>query len=289
MKSNISIEIFNHERLKLGEGPIAYGTNNEHIAWVDILGQKVLKQELSSSAASIENMGCDVSFLIPQSDGGLLLGSNPTIKSETNTDISISRHKIDSEPTRWNDAKVGPSGELWLGSMSYAETSGAAALYRWRSGDLFPQKQIGGTTVSNGLAWSSDKSKMYFIDSPTQSLQVFSYAEGEILGKVEVFNFSQEYGYPDGLCIDSEDGLWVAFWMGSAVRRFDTKQGFKETHIINTPAARTTSCVFAGANLDKLIITSAHMDDPTASESAGKTFICEPGVIGTPTSQLIVD
>jgi sugar lactone lactonase YvrE len=173
--------------------------------------------------------------------------------------------------------------------MSYAETSKAAALYRWRSGAAHLQKIISGTTVSNGLAWSADKSKMYFIDSPTQSLQVFSYADGEILEKVEVFNFPKEYGYPDGMCIDSEDGLWVAFWMGSAVRRFDTKQGFKETHLINTPSARTTSCVFVGAHLDKLIITSAHMDDPITTESAGKTFICEPGVIGTATSQLIVD
>jgi sugar lactone lactonase YvrE len=30
-----------------------------------------------------------------------------------------------------------------------------------------------------------------------------------------------ESGLPDGMCIDSEDKLWVALWGGSGVARFD--------------------------------------------------------------------
>jgi sugar lactone lactonase YvrE len=42
---------------------------------------------------------------------------------------------------------------------------------------------------------------------------------------------------------------------GSAIRRYDTRNNFTLTHEIKVPATRTTSCAFAGKNLDQLIIT----------------------------------
>jgi sugar lactone lactonase YvrE len=85
------------------------------------------------------------------------------------------------------------------------------------------------------------------------------------------------------MAIDSEDGLWIAFYAGSAVRRYDARNGFKQTHEIKVPAARTTSCTFAGPSLSQLIITTAHKNEPDTTVDDGRTYICEPGFTGTPT------
>jgi sugar lactone lactonase YvrE len=281
-----SLEILSNESLNLGEGPISYGLNHEKLAWVDILGRKIVHHNLATGEEAIELVESDISFLIPQRDGKLLLGTNPWITSESNSQFRLERDLLDSEPIRWNDAKVGPCGELWVGTMAYAETSGAGALYRWISGQSSPTKIISGVTVANGLAWSGDNKKMFFIDSPSRSLHIFPYADGRIAGKPEIIKFPESYGYPDGMTIDAEDGLWIAFWNGAAVRRFDSNAGCRESHIINTPVARTTSCTFAGTDLFSLVITTAHREDPSAPQEAGKTFICQPGFAGLATRTL---
>jgi sugar lactone lactonase YvrE len=89
-------------------------------------------------------------------------------------------------------------------------------------------------------------------------------------------------GLPDGMSIDAEDGLWVAFWGGSVVRRFD--KDFTITAEINIPTPFVTSCVFAGPELDTLIITTAHNGEADAPPRAGMTFICKPGVKGVVTN-----
>jgi sugar lactone lactonase YvrE len=56
------------------------------------------------------------------------------------------------------------------------------------------------------------------------------------------------------------------------------------THEISVPALRTTSCAFAGKNLDKLIITSAERNNPASTVADGRTYICEPGFRGVATT-----
>jgi len=50
------------------------------------------------------------------------------------------------------------------------------------------------------------------------------------------------------------------------------------------PAPYVTSCVFAGPELDTLIITTAHNGEVDAPSQAGMTFICKPGVKGVVTN-----
>jgi gluconolactonase len=192
----------------------------------------------------------------------------------------IERNEIDSEPMRWNDAKVAPNGDLWLGTMGYAEINPVAALYRMKSGSRTVEKIIPGVTVSNGVAWSMDFATMYYIDSPTRTLQAFNFNNGEISNGRVVARFPDSYGYPDGMSGDVEGGLWISFWLGSAVRRFDSLNEFRMTEVIETPVSRTTSSTFAGKNLETLIITTAHKNDPDESMEAGMVFIAHPGVRG---------
>jgi gluconolactonase len=95
-------------------------------------------------------------------------------------------------------------------------------------------------------------------------------------------------GYPDGMCSDSEDNIWVAFWMGSCVRGFDGKTG-KQIAEIKLPVQKVTSCCFAGEKLDQLIITTAVGNpgeemDLKQYPQAGFIFIATPGVTGKKTN-----
>lgn len=268
----MKVEIFDERRSVVGEGPVCYGINNETITWVDILGRKVFTRHLTTNAISEFSTEEDVSFAIPCTDGGLLLG----MVSE------IDRAEVDSEPMRWNDAKVGPNGDLWLGTMGYAEVNPVGALYRMKSGTRSVEKIVSGVIVSNGLAWSADFATMYYIDSITRALQAFDFDKGEISNGRIVLTFPENYGYPDGMSSDVEGGLWISFWLGSTVRRFDSLNNFQITEVIETPVKRTTSSAFAGKNLDSLIITTAHRNDASEPIESGMTFIVNPGVSGVP-------
>ncbi|MDR1950189.1 MAG: SMP-30/gluconolactonase/LRE family protein [Spirochaetaceae bacterium] len=61
---------------------------------------------------------------------------------------------------------------------------------------------------------------------------------------------------------------------------YDPEKGSITGEII-VPSANTTSCCFAGKNLDTLIITSS--GEGFADFPAGCVFYAEPGIRGTPT------
>ncbi|NDU79056.1 SMP-30/gluconolactonase/LRE family protein, partial [Actinomadura sp. DSM 109109] len=80
------------------------------------------------------------------------------------------------------------------------------------------------------------------------------------------------WGSPDGLTMDAEGGIWVAFWNGAAVRRFGAEGELTET--IELPATNATKPAFGGAELDQLYVTTAQ------PEPGGAIFVFEPGVRG---------
>jgi sugar lactone lactonase YvrE len=80
------------------------------------------------------------------------------------------------------------------------------------------------------------------------------------------------------MCIDAEDGIWVAFWNGSCLRRFD--KDFNITDVIQMPVPMVTSCAFVGPDFKQMVITSAHDGVANPGKDWGKTYICTPKVPG---------
>jgi len=110
----------------------------------------------------------------------------------------------------------------------------------------------------------------------------FDIDGGRVGERREFLRFGERDGYPDGMTVDSEGCLWIAFWDGWSVRRYSPNGEWLES--IKIPVARPTSCAFGGRDLDRLYITSASIGlDDEALEmqpNAGGLFMVMPGVRG---------
>ena len=79
------------------------------------------------------------------------------------------------------------------------------------------------------------------------------------IGFIIMFELTFELlGAPDGMTIDEEGFLWVAFYGDYCVRRISPKGDIVMK--IDLPVSNITSCAFGGKNLETLFITSAKKD-----------------------------
>jgi sugar lactone lactonase YvrE len=155
---------------------------------------------------------------------------------------------------------------------------------------LYPQeglrKHFGGVGVSNGIAWSGDGRRMFYVDSMIHTVDCFDFdgTSGAISNRRTVFSVPKELGAADGMCIDAEDKLWIAFWGGWSVGRIDPESGAIIGQI-DLPVANATSCAFGGRSFDQLFITTARhglsATELADQPHAGDLFVATPSVRGT--------
>ena len=286
-----SLRVFDSRPCNVGEGPIAIGLMNNEVWWVDILGKKVLSKNLVDYTTEELSFDEDVSFVIPCSNSDFIVGNASGPLRITRDGVvtplptrESSIGKPDGFPLRWNDAKVAPDGHLWLGTIAYDVDSHPTdcSLFRLDKTGKSLTKVVDGIGISNGLAWSADGTTMFFIDTITLSIDSFDYQDGELSNRRRMWTTPNEaYGAPDGMCIDSEDGLWVAFWGGGKVRRFNSS--FEVTDEIDLGQPLVTSCAFAGPELNLLVITTACFDQSDFTRDLGKTYIAPVSIPGKPT------
>lgn len=285
------MEIFDDRVCMLGEGPF-YDACGQRVGWVDILGSRVLWRDLTADESGHvdlpEHVGAAVvrqsgELMVCLPDGLAMIGDDETVRplaDFADADIAAGTTRA-ATPMRSNDAKSDPAGRVWVSAMAYDATPGAGALYRL-DGDRF-DRVLGDVAIGNGPAWSPDHRMMYFTDSPAQCIDAFDYdiTTGDIANRRTLIHIPPSDGMPDGMCVDSDGGIWVAFWGGWALRRYDPDGCLVRT--IEVPAAQVTSCAFAGTDLDLLIITTAARHRPEAETGAGLTYVFCPGdVTGIP-------
>lgn len=182
---------------------------------------------------------------------------------------------------RLNDGKVSADGKLYVGSMlldtiTPRTPEGSLYVVSGNNSSGAFSKIFDQVTISNGIVWSIDGSKMYYIDTPKQCVDVFDYVNGSVDINSRKTIIKTDYstdGYPDGCCIDSDGMLWICFWLGSNISRYDPNTG-KLLHRIKMPTQCITSCAFGGDNLGDLYVTSAsNKVDISAQPQAGSVFI----------------
>lgn len=199
--------------------------------------------------------------------------------------------ELPSSGNRCNDGACDSYGRLWIGTMHLEHKKGAGALYCIDT-NLNIYKKLEHTTISNGIVWSLDNKRLYYIDSPTQVVQSFIFEEesGEIIFEKNVVQIPVEMGTPDGMTIDEEGMLWIAHWGGFGVYRWNPHNG-QLLDRITVPVPHITSCTFAGENLDHLIITTAREnlkeEELIKYPESGNIFLVKTCVKGIATNKCI--
>jgi sugar lactone lactonase YvrE len=181
---------------------------------------------------------------------------------------------------RLNEGGCDAAGGFYCGSMAYDFAPGAGSLYRLAP-DGSVSVVIEHVTISNGFCLSPDDRLAYYVDTPTERVDVFDVAAGgaTVSGRRPFVSLPHGGGRPDGLTVDEEGGVWVAVYGGGAVHRY-TPDGRLDT-IVRLPTPHITSCSFGGEDLRDLYITTSQENLDVAQEpQAGALFHAVPGPRG---------
>jgi sugar lactone lactonase YvrE len=285
---SITAEVVLPLHAKLGEGPI-WNDQKQELAWVDINSKLVCLFDPKTRKNRTFPMPSSVGTIVPRKSGGYVVALQDEIAAlDPATGALTMLHRLDNPggKVRYNDGKCDPSGRLWVGTLAYDGTAGAGALYCCDA--RTHRCTVSDISCSNGIVWSADEQTMYYIDSPTRTVDAFDYdaASGEITNRRVALSIPEKYGMPDGMTIDAEGMIWIGMWGGGIVLHADPKAGKILGQIKVPGASAVTACAFGGKNLDELYITSAH-DYQTEEElkslpNAGCLFLAKPGVRGVP-------
>ncbi len=145
---------------------------------------------------------------------------------------------------------------------------------------------VTGVGISNGIDWSLDGTRMYYVDSLAQSIDLFDFDVrlGQIANRRLFVAIDPAAGCPDGLTVDAEGAVWLALWGGSAIHRY-LPDGTLD-RVLRLPVTHPTTCAFGGPDLRDLYITSAVIklsdEERRRQPLGGAVLRHRPGVAGRP-------
>ena len=263
-----------------GEGPV-WSHRWGGLRWVDMLAGDVLSLAADGSVAR-RHIGGVVAALRPRSGGGAVIGVERGFALEdSHGAITYLDPLWDTDGVRMNEGACDPDGRFYCGSMAYDRRRGAGALHR-----LDPDRSVrvvlDGVTISNGLDWSPDGTRAYYVDTEAHRVDMFDYGlETGLTGRRPFAEVPGAVGRPDGLTVDAEGGVWVALNQGGALRRYTAGGDLDE--VVDVPVRKVTACTFGGPRLEELFITTSREDlAPGDDPLAGSLFRTIPGVRGQP-------
>jgi sugar lactone lactonase YvrE len=245
---------------ELAEGPY-WDATRERLLWVDIPAGAVQTGALvEGSIEPISELVVDemVGAVVPTVDGSLLIAGRERLLLVTSDGTVLDGPRVvpEHEARRHNDGSADPAGRFVVGTLSLGEPTGHETLVRL---------EVDGTVtvldddlwLSNGLAWSADRSRMFSVDSLRRTVFVRTYhpSSGRTGPRHVHLELDDDDGIPDGIAVDTADHLWMAVWGAGQVRRYSPDGDVVD--IIAVPSPNTSSVAFAGEDLRTLVITTA--------------------------------
>jgi sugar lactone lactonase YvrE len=263
------------------------------VSWVEIFDGRVNWLDLDGSPGDGVEVGRRVGAAVPAVDGSLVLATDEGFARIDRDGVYSVLAPLAEDTDDWflNDGKCDSRGRFWAGTVGVNErglaAEGAGALYCLEP-DGRVRRVVEGVSLSNGMDWSPDGGTFYYVDSRSGGIDAFAFDPTDgALGsprRVVDLGFPPEVGFVDGLCVDTDGGLWAAVWGVAEVRRYSPSGELDRT--VRLPVTQPTSCVFAGDPLDVLVITTARRglspEELGRQPHAGSVFCCRPGSTGMP-------
>jgi sugar lactone lactonase YvrE len=265
-----------------GEGPF-WDARTERIFCTDVMAGEIVAVETSGRASRYKLPSQIATVVRRRTSGGFVIATGHGL---IGADDEFSAFEpiadlTDDPDVRTNDGGCDPFGGFVIGTMAYDARPDGGAVYRVAP-DGKITKLLSPVSISNGVQWSADGSRVYYIDTPTRRVDLFDAdAEtGAWSGRRVHIHVDNTPGFPDGMAIDEDGGLWVALWGGGAVNHYDAAGRFVET--ITLPGVtQASSCAFGGSGRDILYITTSRQGLPDGQQpSAGTIFAVQTGSRG---------
>jgi len=283
----VTPELVFDAKAQLGEGPI-WDADRARLLFVDIMRGHVHEFDPSTGRDRVVEVGQPVGAIAPTIRGDWVIAARDgffRLDPETGTATLIAHIEKDDPATRMNDGYVDARGRFWAGTMGMGGVRERGSLYRLDL-DGRVTRHVLGVHISNGIDWSPDGRVMYYADTGLGRVDVFDFDEdrGTLSNRRPFVAIPGDQGYPDGLVVDREGGVWLALWEGAAVHRYLPDGSLDK--VVPMPVTLVTKCAFGGADLADLFITTAWIDLDTAGRAreplAGGVFRIRPGVSGRP-------
>ena len=136
----------------------------------------------------------------------------------------------------------------------------------------------------NGLAYSVDGSQLVAADTYGRRMLVFDVRAGGELSLARVFSTEPIDGLPDGIATDERGGVWVAFYCGASVVRFDIASGDATSFAM--PVSKPLSVCFSGPERRQLVVVTGR--HPQVGEATGGVWRARTSVAGAPVARACI-
>jgi len=292
-------------RAILGESTV-WDSRDGCVYWVDIDAPSVNWFHLQSGKKRSWVPPQWISAIAPRARGGFIASCEEGfayVDPNAETFTLVASPVPDKRVARLNDGVTDRKGRYWSGSCDISQwndsttaddkTSSLKDLDRRSTGELYRLDASGeiatverNIVTANGPAFSPDGRTAYVNDSMPLVTWVYDLAEdGSLSNRRDFLKFSPEDGYPDGMAVDAEGCIWIAFYESWKLRRFAPDARLIEERQL--PVQRGLRPAFGGEDLDRLFLitgSSGYSEERWKREPlAGGLFeILDPGTRGLP-------
>jgi len=167
------------------EGPV-FCADWGGLRWVDMLAGDILHLDAKTGAVERWSVGRVAAAFRPRTTGGMIIATEREfVVGDFGGPVRSVGVAFTDPAIRFNDGGCDPAGRFLCGTMAYAGTPGAGSLYRLAGEDI--ETVIDKVTISNGLEWTADAERVFYVDTPTGRVDQFdSDVGGGALSKAAV-------------------------------------------------------------------------------------------------------
>lgn len=244
---------------QLGEGPI-WQADERAVYFVDIKRHRIHRLTVDTGRCDSWAAPGQPGFVVPVDGARFICGVPGALVVFTPAKPAGAQFTplVPVEPqlpgNRLNDGYVDACGRLWFGSMDDRESAPSGTLYRLGAGGA-PVAQDSGYVITNGPAMAPDGRTLYHTDTLARTVHAFDVDDGGNLARKRTFLALGADGYPDGMAVDADGCVWVAFFGGWRIDRF-SPQG-ERIGSVAFPCANITKLAFGGDDLRTVYVTTA--------------------------------
>lgn len=282
-----TIQLFSPCQADLGESPV-WDEDHQTLLFVDISRGQINSLDQQGRLTRLYESPARIGALALTEKGNLVFTQNAGVGILDRTTLQVTHNSklaITQASYRFNDGACDPQGQFVTGLMDEGHSQNTGKLYRYGAG-LNASVILDNLGLPNGLAWSSDGTELFFVDSVARTVYRARYQpDSHGMGRVSVFaQTPAELGRPDGLALDVEGNLWVCQFNGSCLLQYDRSGDLLQT--LAMPVPRPTSCCFGGPDMRTLYITTAKYGMSPAEQrtypAAGDIYSLNVPVAGVP-------